>query len=110
MLDAMWKMCPNGGFKARVNDNPNQEFLIEPRPNLEPLKQWLGQKYSSMTVSVEEIYSALNEETFYLKKHFHEVLKELHKNGQVTGPEKLIFSHNPQISFAQKKTRQLKER
>jgi three-Cys-motif partner protein len=110
MLGAMWKICPTGGFKVRVNDNPDQEFLIKPEPNLESLKQWLWDKYKNKTVSLGEIYSTLAEETFYLKTHLHQVLKELHGNDEISAPEKLVFSQNPQISFAPRRKKQLRKR
>jgi len=105
MLEAVWKICPTGGFKVRINDNPHQEFLIKPEPDLEPLKQWLWSKFRNKTVKTEHIYATMNDEnngTFYLKKHLHEALKEMHSKDQITCLEKLIFSHNPAICFVQK--------
>ena len=107
MLDAIWKICPTGGFKARINDNPGQEYLIKPEPDLEPLKLWLWNRYRNKTTAVRQIYTDLRAPstgTLFLQKHLHQVLIELHKNGGITGPEKLIFSKNPTISFRPKKT------
>ena len=108
MLDAVWKICPTGGFKVRINDNPHQEYLIKPEPNLEPLKQWLWERYRDTTVKMEDIYAAMDDEkngTFYLKKHLHEVLREMHGKEQITCSEKLVFSHNPVVCFAPKQTK-----
>lgn len=105
MLDAMWKICPTGGFKVRINDNPNQEFLIEPEPDLEPLKEWLWTQFRNTTVRIERIYATMNDGengTFYLKKHVHEALKEMHSKDQISSQEKLVFSRNPAICFAPK--------
>jgi len=41
MKDCMWAACPDGGFYARRSDNPKQTMLIEMKPNLAPLEQWL---------------------------------------------------------------------
>jgi len=105
MLDAVWKIYPAGGFRVRINDNPHQEYLIKPEPDLEPLKEWLWARYRNTTVKLERIYAAMNDEkngTFYLKRHLHEALKEMHGKNQITCLEKLAFSHNPTICFAQK--------
>ncbi len=113
MHEAVWKICPTGGFKVRINDNPDQEYLIEPEPDLEPLKNWLWDRYRNKTVAMHEIYSDRHDPlngTFYLKKHLHEVIKELSQKGEITGPEKLVFSHDPKISFARKKAKQSKKR
>jgi len=56
MLWAVRKVCPTGGFKARMNDNPDQEYLIKPEPSLEPLKNWLWGKYRNETVAMDCIY------------------------------------------------------
>ena len=112
MLQAMWKICPTGGFRVRVNDNPDQEMLIQPTPDLEPLKDWLRKRYSGKTVSVDEIYSDLQSPeggTSYLRPHLHEVLKEFHRTGELTGPDKLVFSTNPTIRFRAKRSGRSKE-
>jgi three-Cys-motif partner protein len=113
MLQAMWKICPTGGFRVRVNDNPHQEFLIEPTPDLAPLRDWLWDRYSGRTVSVEDIYADLQAPetgTFFLKPHLHEVLKELHTAGEITGPDRLVFSKNPVLKFRAKSSKRPKER
>jgi three-Cys-motif partner protein len=113
MLEAMWKICPTGGFRVRVNDNPDQEFLIEPTPDLEPLRDWLWRNYSGKSVSVEQIYSDLEAPetgTFYLKRHLHLVLKELHGTGEITGPKKLVFTKDPTIRFRAKSSNRSEER
>jgi three-Cys-motif partner protein len=113
MLEAMWKICPTGGFKVRVNDNPGQEFLFEPAPNLAPLNDWLWKRYSGKTVNIKDIYSDMETPetgTFYLKSHLHEVLKQLHRAGQITGPDKLVFSKNPSLGFRADRSNRPKER
>ena len=44
MKDCMWAVCPDGGFYARRSDNPNETLLIEVKPNLAPLDNWLMQQ------------------------------------------------------------------
>ncbi len=108
MLEAVWKMCPTGRFKVRINDNPNQEYLIKPEPNLEPAKAWMWERFQNRTVRMDNIYAAMDDEkngTFYLKKHLHNALREMHSKEQITCPEKLVFSRNPTIRFAASEAR-----
>lgn len=41
MKACMWKVCPDGGFYVRKTDDPAQQFLITPEPDLGPLAEWL---------------------------------------------------------------------
>ncbi len=73
MLEVMWKICPKDGFRARMTDNPNQEFLIKPEPNLQPVKIWL-RRFQSKAISYEEIWQQIQDSTEgipYLKKHLN---------------------------------------
>jgi len=40
-----------------------------------------------------------------LETDLHKVLRELFKANEIVGPEKLVFKHNPMISFVTKKTK-----
>jgi three-Cys-motif partner protein len=41
MKDCMWAICPDGGFYARKTNNQAQQVLIEPEPDLAPLRRWV---------------------------------------------------------------------
>lgn len=106
MLQAMWKIAPTGTFKVRVNDNPNQEKLFQLTSGLEPLKDWLYERYGGRVVRVGEIESGLEDPgsgTFYLKPHLHEAIKQLNQAGAIKGPDRLVFKENPTLHFHTKK-------
>ena len=106
MLDAIWKICPTGGFKVRVNNNPGQEYLFKPEPDLAPLQDWLRNNFRHKTLAVSEIYSAMQDPASgapYLKTHLRKALKELLEKEEITGPKEFVFTHNPTISFVSKK-------
>lgn len=106
MLWAVRKICPTGGFKARMNDNPNQEYLIKPEPNLEPLENWLVEKYRDKAITTNQIYADMQNPSSgvpFVESDMHRVVKELLRNGKIVGPEKLIFKSNPTIRFSPKK-------
>ena len=106
MLWAVRKICPTGGFKARMNDNPNQEYLIKPEPNLEPLENWLWEKYKDRAVTTDQIYKDMQNPSSgvpFLEADMHNVIKKLSRDGKIDGPEKLVFKANPAIRFISKK-------
>jgi len=106
MLWAVRKICPTGGFRARMNDNPNQEYLIKPEPNLEPLESWLWEKYTGKAVTTDQIYTDMQNPSSgipFLEADMHNVVKELSRDGKIDGPEKLVFKSNPAIRFIPKK-------
>jgi three-Cys-motif partner protein len=103
MLEVMWKICPKDGFRARMTDNPNQEFLIKPEPNLQPVKIWL-RRFQSKAISYEEIWQQIQDSTEgipYLRKHLNIVLREMLKAKEIKIPAEKSFvaAHNPTIHF-----------
>jgi len=101
MKEAIWHVAPEGEFAARVSDNPKQEFLIQPEPSLDPLKDWLWRKYCDHTVRYQEIENELIH-TIFLPKHLHDVIRMLRDAEQVqcSGYEgRFSFNRNPLIDF-----------
>jgi hypothetical protein len=101
MKEAIWAVCPTGEFVARVADNPQQEFLIQPEPDLTPLDEWLSSKYRGHEIRYAEIEEELIR-TIFLPKHLHTVLRRLREDGQITlsGYDgRLAFDKNPIISY-----------
>jgi len=112
MKEAIWSVAPEGEFAARVGDNPEQEFLIQPEPNLDPLIEWLWHKYRGHTVRYQEIRDELTQ-TVFLPKHLHEVIRGLRDMGQVqcSGYEgRFSFQQNPLIDFSPKSSRKQKRK
>ena len=44
-------VSPAGEFRVRRSDNPDQQFLIEPQPDLRPLRHWVKAKGGLPTVA-----------------------------------------------------------
>ena len=101
MKESMWAVVPDGSFTAYQRDNPDQLVLIEPEPNLEPLRDLLWANFGGRQTRMNEIYGWLLRE-LYLKKHLHQVLKEYAEQGFVRFSDfgkRFGFSNNPLVSF-----------
>jgi three-Cys-motif partner protein len=101
MKEAIWSIAPEGEFTARVSDNPEQEFLIQPEPNLDPLVQWLWRKYRGHKVKYEEVKNDLIQ-TIFLPKHLHEMIRMLRDDSQLELSDyagRFSFAQNPTINF-----------
>ena len=101
MKDAMWSVTPDGSFTAFERHDPSQLVLIEPEPDLTPLKNRLWKHFLGRQVRMNEIYDWLLSE-LYLKKHVHQVLRYYRKQGvaEFTGyTGKFAFGKNPLVSF-----------
>ena len=46
MKECAWSVSPAGGFMVRRSDNPDQQFLIKPEPDLRPLRDWILNRLS----------------------------------------------------------------
>lgn len=81
MKDSMWKTCPVGGFYARRSDDPAQEYLIAPEPDLTPLKEWL---ISRLPARWQQLKTELRA-TIWREPHLTDVILSLRKNGIIDG-------------------------
>lgn len=98
---AVWKVTPDGTFAVSERYNPNQLILINPEPDLEPLRRMLQLEYGGKSLQMEELYKWLLT-TMYLEKHLHTVIRELRKANLVEcrGYEgRFAFNKNPTLKF-----------
>jgi hypothetical protein len=82
MKDCMWAVCPDGGFYARRSDNPNQTLLIEVKPNLAPLDNWLMQQLEEGAIR----WSALSERVrseLWRQAHLSELIRKRRREGSI---------------------------
>jgi len=98
MKDAMWATAPAGDFTAYERDRPEQLVLLQPEPDLGPLRADLWETFAGQTVDMRRLYEWLLR-TLYLDKH---VLRDYRNAGVLscsgyTG--RFAFSKNPTISF-----------
>lgn len=82
MKDCVWKVCPDGSMSVRRSDDPNQFVLIEPEPDLAPLRDWLLMRLLSGPVSTGTLKKELRS-TIWRWKHLGDVEAELKERGRV---------------------------
>ena len=99
--EAMWPVTPDGSFTAFERHDPNQLVLIEPDPDLRPLKDRLWRHFWGRQVRMNDIYDWLLGE-LYLKKHVHQILRHYRKRAFVEFTDysgRFGFGKNPLVSF-----------
>ena len=97
MKDAMWAVMPDGRFMASERRNPGQLILIQPEPDLQPLRDRLWESFVGKRVTTEDLHKWLVEE-LYREPHLHQVLDEYRKKGFVTfneNFERVAYAKNP---------------
>lgn len=101
MKDAIWKVSPEGSFRASERDNPNQFVLLNAEPNLDPLKNKVIGQFKEQSLHMNDIYEWLVGE-MYLDKHLHVVLRECREQGILTFngyAGRFAFNKNPLVNF-----------
>ena len=83
MKDCAWSVSPAGEFRVRRSDNPDQQFLIEPQPDLRPLRQWVVERLSRRPERWQDLHAAIRPQ-WWLPKHINEVVRELKKEGAIS--------------------------
>lgn len=73
--EVIWKCCPDGGYYARKRDDPKQQYLIEPTPDLRPLEKWLFEMLSRKPHTWKEMTEMLRAE-IWLEKHLWQVVRQ----------------------------------
>lgn len=104
MKECVWRACPFGGYYASKSDNPAQQLLIEPEPNLEPLSRWVAAKLADGPKRWQDLTNLLRDE-LWLEKHLNEVIRSMRKTGEITADGYLgtfAAKNNPRLSLAPK--------
>jgi three-Cys-motif partner protein len=68
MKECIWKACPDGGYHASKSDNPRQRLLIQPEPDLRPLREWVREKLSAGPKRWQDLTEVLREELWLPKR------------------------------------------
>jgi len=79
MKDCIWKVCPEGGFYARATDNPAQQFLISPAPDLKPLEQWIVEQLSEGPIRWQALLVNLRAE-IWRAPQLNGIIRELRRS------------------------------
>jgi hypothetical protein len=97
MKNCVWKVCPEGGYLVRKADDPAQEVLIKPNPDLAPLRAWVIGKLSERAQKWKTLTDAVRSEV-WRESHLNQVVRELRKEGKIEGEAysgRFAVKHNP---------------
>lgn len=97
MKDCIWKICPDGGLHVRMGDNPNQEFLIRPTPDLRPLSLWVQRLVSDRARRWSDLSQLLRSQ-IWREPHLRVILKQLIDEGRIRCHGEFSRTGNPTLS------------
>lgn len=103
MKECIWKACPDGGFLASKSDNPAQRLLIEPEPDLAPLRQWITAQLANNARRWNDLTNALRAQ-LWLGKHLNECIREIRREGLLVAEsytERFSQKVNPLLRLAE---------
>jgi three-Cys-motif partner protein len=101
MKECMWKACPDGGFYASKSDNPSQVVLIQPEPDLKPLRGWVTDRLKAGSKRWQQLTEELREE-LWMGKHLNEVVRDMRRAGEIVGSEytgQFALTNDPLLSL-----------
>ncbi|MCX7756083.1 MAG: hypothetical protein N2117_12710 [Anaerolineales bacterium] len=88
MKEAFWKVDNLGGYKFSDSTNPNQMVLFSPDPSSE-VAQLLRRNFLGQTVSTDEIFAFINDDSAYIESHTRKALQLLEKEQKIeVAPQK----------------------
>jgi len=99
MKDCVWKVCAEGGFYARATDNPNQQYLISPEPDLRPLKRWILDKLSKGPIRWDDLLKELRAE-IWRAPQLNGMIRELGRSKVIDGRKysgRFAQTNNPEL-------------
>lgn len=106
MKEAIWKVCPDGGFYARKNiGDPNQQVLISPEPDLRALEKWVIDCLEFQPRRWSFLIDLIRPEP-WKASHLNSVIRKLRKEGTLTGESyqgKFGATSNPLLRLSEKK-------
>jgi hypothetical protein len=103
MKECIWRVCPDGGFYARRSDNPDQQLLITPKPDLTPLEQWIRQVLASEPKRWGELTDAIRER-LWLPKHLNGIIRQLRREGDIVASDyidRFVPTNDPLLSLSE---------
>jgi three-Cys-motif partner protein len=86
MKEAMWSVSPDGGFYARKSEDPSQQVLISPEPDLRPLRDLIERELRAGSRRWQELHE-IARPTVWRDTHVNQVVRDLRKKGVVAGSE-----------------------
>jgi hypothetical protein len=71
MKSCRWSLFPDGDFRVKKSDNPNQTTLFGSEVNLDPVRAWVIGKLNQKAMRWQELHAAVREED-WLETHVNE--------------------------------------
>lgn len=101
MKETVWKACPDGGYYARKSDDPGQQMLIMPEPDLTQLREWVLGRLRERPHRWQELHELIRPQN-WLAKHINEVVRTLRRDKSIEpfdyrGEERFTPSNNPNL-------------
>ena len=92
MKECLWAICPTGEFLAHKSAD-SQPFLIEPEPDLTPVREWVLARLKKRAERWLQLLEEIRPD-IWLPKHVTEVVRSLRKEAIIEGTDYRI-SFNP---------------
>lgn len=99
MKECIWKACPEGGFFARAYEDPT-EYLIQPTPDLRPLRTWVEDQLQSGPRRWSDLDDAVRHR-IWRRPHLNSCLQDLRKEGRIHAKGRFGPRQNPLIQLTQ---------
>ncbi len=102
MKDCMWKVSPIEGYVARASEDPGQQFLISPEPDLEPLRQWVLDRLVERPRRWQDLIDEVRAE-MWRDTHLNDVIRELRRGKVIEGHGRGYFApkNNPELRLVE---------
>ena len=99
MKNCVWKVAPDGGFSVRRSTDSRQSLLVEPIPDLTPLREWLLSRLRNRSYRWRELEAAIRKE-LWLSTHLKNLVRDLRKQGIILADSysgRFSFDANPRL-------------
>ena len=80
--DCVWSICPDGGYYARKSDDFSQPMLIQPEPDLRPLREWVLARVRVRPYRWTELEEAIRAE-LWRTTHLNQMIRELRREDTI---------------------------
>ena len=88
------RVCPDGGYYVRKSDDSSQPMLIQPEPDLRPLRHWVLERLRARPHRWNEFEEAIRAE-LWRATHLNQMIRELRR-------EKAIVAESSSGMFSAK--------
>jgi len=103
MKNCMWKVCPDGGFFASKNVDIRQEILIQPEPDMAPVREWVKANIRE-PIRFNDLGEKFQDE-LWLDKHLNRAVSDLRNSGELLATDyagRFSRKANPLLSLPRK--------